>query len=61
MDRGPGSQRQYIHRDELVWVHYRKARPELQLATLLALVDFTRENADHAIRILSEAEKKLGS
>ena len=44
MDRGPGSQRQYIHRDEAVWIHYRKARPELQLATLLALVDFTREN-----------------
>jgi len=44
MDRGPGSQRQYIHRDEAVWIHYREARPELQVATMIALVDFTREN-----------------
>jgi ectoine hydroxylase-related dioxygenase (phytanoyl-CoA dioxygenase family) len=44
MDRGPGSDRQLIHRDELVWVHYREARPELQLATMIALVDFTADN-----------------
>lgn len=44
MDRGPGSERQYIHRDEAVWVHYREARPELQIATMIALVDFTRDN-----------------
>lgn len=44
MDRGPGSERQYIHRDELVWVHYREARPEIQVATIVALVDFTRDN-----------------
>jgi len=44
MDRGPGSERQLIHRDELVWVHYRDPKPEIQLATILALVDFTRDN-----------------
>ncbi len=44
MDRGPGSERQYIHRDELVWVHYRDPKPDIQLATMVALVDFTREN-----------------
>ena len=44
MDRGPGSQRQLIHRDEAVWVHYREPKPELQLATMIALVDFTRDN-----------------
>jgi ectoine hydroxylase-related dioxygenase (phytanoyl-CoA dioxygenase family) len=44
MDRGPGSERQLIHRDEAVWIHYREARPELQVATMIALVDFTREN-----------------
>lgn len=44
MDRGPGSQRQYIHRDEAVWIHYREGRPELQVATMIALVDFTRDN-----------------
>lgn len=49
MDRGPGSERQYIHRDEVVWVHYREAKPELQLATMIALVDFTRENGATAV------------
>jgi ectoine hydroxylase-related dioxygenase (phytanoyl-CoA dioxygenase family) len=44
MDRGPGSERQYIHRDEAVWIHYRKARPELQIATMIALVEFTQAN-----------------
>ena len=44
MDRGPGSERQLIHRDEAVWIHYRPPKPELQLATMIALVDFTRDN-----------------
>ena len=44
MDRGPGSAQQMIHRDELVWVHYRDPKPEIQLATIIALEDFTREN-----------------
>ena len=44
MDRGPGSERQWIHRDELVWIHYRDPKPEIQLATIVALVDFYREN-----------------
>jgi ectoine hydroxylase-related dioxygenase (phytanoyl-CoA dioxygenase family) len=44
MDRGPGSERQWLHRDELVWVHYRDPKPEIQLATIVALVDFTRDN-----------------
>jgi ectoine hydroxylase-related dioxygenase (phytanoyl-CoA dioxygenase family) len=44
MDRGPGSERQIIHRDERVWVHYRDSKPEIQLATILALADFTRDN-----------------
>ncbi len=44
MDRGPGSERQYIHRDELVWVHYPDPNREIQVASIVALVDFTREN-----------------
>ncbi|MGT2433649.1 phytanoyl-CoA dioxygenase family protein [Cupriavidus basilensis] len=44
MERGPGAQAQMLHRDEAVWVHYQRPRPELQLATVVALVDFTREN-----------------
>jgi ectoine hydroxylase-related dioxygenase (phytanoyl-CoA dioxygenase family) len=44
LDRGPGSEQQYINRDELVWVHVPRPHPELQLASVIALVDFTAEN-----------------
>jgi hypothetical protein len=44
LDRGPGAERQFLHRDELVWVHMPKPHPELQLASVIALVDFTRDN-----------------
>jgi ectoine hydroxylase-related dioxygenase (phytanoyl-CoA dioxygenase family) len=44
LDRGPGSERQYLHRDEIVWVHVPEPHAELQLASILALVDFTAEN-----------------
>lgn len=44
MERGPGAEGQMLHRDEDVWVHVPRPRPELQLATVVALVDFTREN-----------------
>jgi len=76
MDRGPGSERQLMHRDELVWVHYREAKPELQIATMIALVDFTRENGATCVvpgshrwpderqpqeREIAHAEMKAGS
>ncbi len=44
LDRGPGTTAQYLHRDELVWVHLPSPHPTIQLATMLALVDFTAEN-----------------
>lgn len=44
LDRGPGAEQQYIHRDELVWVHVPRPHPELQLASVIALVDFTAAN-----------------
>ena len=44
LDRGPGSDRQLLHRDELVWVHLPKPHPEVQLASVIALVDFTADN-----------------
>ena len=44
LDRGPGAQAQYQHRDELVWVHLPAPHPTVQLATMVALVDFTAEN-----------------
>jgi len=44
LDRGPGAEAQILHRDELVWVNFPRPHPELQIASMLALVDFTRAN-----------------
>lgn len=44
LQRGPGSEEQWLHRDEAVWSDIPKPAPELQLATVIAFVDFTREN-----------------
>jgi hypothetical protein len=43
LERGPGSEDQWLHRDEGVWVDVPKPSPELQLASVIALVDFTRD------------------
>jgi len=43
IDKGPGGKRQIFHRDELVWVHVPRPHPELQVATMIALEDFTEE------------------
>jgi len=42
--RGAGATAQLLHRDELVWVHVPRPHPELQLASMVALVDFRKEN-----------------
>lgn len=44
INRGSGSDAQVFHRDEDVWVHMPSPRPELEVASMLALVDFTRDN-----------------
>ncbi len=44
LDRGPGAEAQLLHRDEDVWVHVPRPHPELQLASITALVDFDAEN-----------------
>lgn len=44
LDRGPGSPQQLLHRDELVWCQVPKPHPELQVASVMALVDFTEDN-----------------
>jgi ectoine hydroxylase-related dioxygenase (phytanoyl-CoA dioxygenase family) len=44
LDRGPGSEQQFLHRDEAVWVHLPTPHPEVQLASVIALVDFTADN-----------------
>jgi ectoine hydroxylase-related dioxygenase (phytanoyl-CoA dioxygenase family) len=43
MDRGPGAEQQLLHRDETVWVHLPRPHPEVQVASVIALVDFTAE------------------
>lgn len=44
LQRGPGSADQWLHRDEGVWVDVPKPAPELQLASVVALVDFSKAN-----------------
>jgi len=44
LDRGPGSPQQFLHRDELVWNHVPRPHSDLQLASVIALEDFTAEN-----------------
>ncbi len=44
LQRGPGAEEQWLHRDEAVWSDVPKPAPELQLASVIALVDFTRDN-----------------
>jgi ectoine hydroxylase-related dioxygenase (phytanoyl-CoA dioxygenase family) len=44
LQRGPGAEEQLLHRDEAVWSDVPKPAPELQLATVIAFVDFTRAN-----------------
>lgn len=44
LDRGPGSTAQYLHRDEAVWLHLPDPHPEVQVASVIALVDFTADN-----------------
>ncbi|HUC35485.1 MAG TPA: phytanoyl-CoA dioxygenase family protein [Acidimicrobiales bacterium] len=44
LQRGPGADEQLLHRDEAVWSDVPKPTPELQLATVIAFVDFTRDN-----------------
>jgi hypothetical protein len=70
LQRGPGSDEQVLHRDEAVWSDMPRPGPELQLATVIAFVDFTRENGATRVvpgshrwpdRSLSPMEQILGS
>jgi ectoine hydroxylase-related dioxygenase (phytanoyl-CoA dioxygenase family) len=70
LQRGPGSQDQWLHRDEAVWSDVPRPGPELQLASVIAFVDFTKENGATRLapgshrwpdRTLSPAEQVLGT
>ncbi len=42
--RGPGAEAQMPHRDEDVWPHFPRPHEELQIASMVALVDFRSDN-----------------
>lgn len=50
IQRDPGAENQWLHRDEVVWSDVPRPRPEVQLASVVAFVDFTRDNG--ATRII---------
>lgn len=49
MDRGPGSERQYLHRDEDIHKYFPQPRPQIEVSSVVALVDFTKENGATAV------------
>jgi ectoine hydroxylase-related dioxygenase (phytanoyl-CoA dioxygenase family) len=68
LQRGPGSDYQWLHRDEAVWSDVPSPHPELQLASVIAFVDFTKENGATRVvpgshtwpdRLLTPAEQIL--
>ena len=44
LDRGPGSEQQLLHRDEAAWPHLPQPHAEIELASVIALEDFTAAN-----------------
>jgi phytanoyl-CoA dioxygenase PhyH len=44
LERLPGAPDQFWHQDELVWNLVPEPKPDLQLASVIALVDFTADN-----------------
>lgn len=49
MVREPGAQRQSLHRDQNVWSFLPKPHPEVELASVIALGNFTIENGATAV------------
>ncbi|MFT5201806.1 MAG: ectoine hydroxylase-related dioxygenase (phytanoyl-CoA dioxygenase family) [Candidatus Aldehydirespiratoraceae bacterium] len=44
LQRGPGAEQQFIHRDQDVWNFLPKPHPEVEVASIVALTPFTAEN-----------------
>jgi ectoine hydroxylase-related dioxygenase (phytanoyl-CoA dioxygenase family) len=53
--RGPAASAQLLHRDELVWVHVPRPHAELQVASMVALVDFRAGNG--ATRVVPGSQR----
>jgi ectoine hydroxylase-related dioxygenase (phytanoyl-CoA dioxygenase family) len=70
LQRGPGADEQWLHRDEAVWSDLSHPHPDVQLASVIAFVDFTRDNGATRVvpgshrwrdRQLSPAEQIAGT
>ncbi|MDI2130701.1 phytanoyl-CoA dioxygenase family protein [Yinghuangia seranimata] len=44
MDRGPGAERQILHRDRQTWNHVPPSLGEIEVSSVIALRDFTADN-----------------
>ncbi|MCP4004520.1 MAG: phytanoyl-CoA dioxygenase family protein [bacterium] len=55
LDRGPGAEPQLLHRDQVVWNDLPKPHPEIEVASVMALADFTEENG--ATRVIPGSHK----
>lgn len=44
LERGPGAEQQFVHRDQEVWSFLPRPHPEVELASIVALCDFTADN-----------------
>ncbi|MCH7788490.1 MAG: phytanoyl-CoA dioxygenase family protein [Acidobacteria bacterium] len=44
LQRGPGAEQQFIHRDQDVWTYLPKPHPEVEVASIVALRDFSADN-----------------
>lgn len=44
LQRGPGAEQQYVHRDDEVWNFLPRPHAEIQVASLVALTPFTADN-----------------
>ncbi len=55
LQRGPGAGPQWLHRDEAVWSDVPRPHPELQLASVIAFVDFSGENG--ATRVVPGSQR----
>lgn len=49
MVREPGAPRQWLHRDQNVWSFLPNHHPEVELASVIALTDFTKQNGATAV------------
>ena len=56
LQRGPGADEQLLHRDEAVWSDLPVPHPEVQLASVIAFVDFTRDNG--ATRVVPGSHRR---